>query len=56
MSMSADATCRGLRNARDGQYVLELTKGDCHLNYNCMYVRLVQSASLKRSTMVFDLQ
>jgi len=27
VSMSADATCRGLRTARDGQYTLELTRG-----------------------------
>ena len=27
MSMSADATCRGLRSARDGPLIMQFTKG-----------------------------
>jgi len=29
MSMSADASCRGLRSPRDGPTILELTQGTC---------------------------
>jgi len=28
-TMSADATCRGLRSARDGQFLLEFSPGKC---------------------------
>lgn len=30
LSMSADATCRGLRTPRDGPLVMEFTKGITH--------------------------
>ena len=31
LSISADATCRGLRNAREGQIAVELSKGKYRL-------------------------
>jgi len=31
-AMSADSSCRGLRSPRDGPIVLELTRGQHHLN------------------------
>ena len=36
MSMSADATCRGLRTSRDGPLVLKFTKGKAQWNF-CIY-------------------
>lgn len=53
MSMSADATCRGLRNARDGQFVLELTKGNaarrCWANFRLASGCCLTCAMLRRN-------
>ena len=44
LSMSADATCRGLRSPKDGPLVMELTGGTCighssviYIFYVCVY-------------------
>ena len=38
LSISADATCRGLRNAREGQIAVELSKGKYRLLVSCFTV------------------
>jgi len=40
MSISADATCRGLRNARDGQIALQLSRGEYSPHWRSDGVRL----------------
>jgi len=39
MSMSADASCRGLRSPRDGPTILELTQGICIALSLCVQVQ-----------------
>jgi len=50
VAMSADSSCRGLRTAKDGPVVLELTQGGClalfktiNYNINMYFIKTIET-------------
>ena len=48
--MSADATCRGLRSATDGPFLMQLTRGIQHNIIMCPVVTTISNAVLTDTT------